>query len=50
MSGGTKAILKILGLDSGQPRLPMTPTPQHKVDQLKKGLTDIGFFEWGVKK
>ena len=49
-TGGTRAMLKILGLDSGQPRLPMTATPQHKVDQLKKDLTNIGFFEWGVKK
>ena len=50
MSGGTKAMLSILGLDVGQPRLPMAPVPQQKVDQLKKELTDIGFFEWGFKK
>ena len=49
-SGGTRAMLEILGVETGQPRLPLAPVPQHKVDQLRKEITDIGFFDWGLKQ
>jgi len=42
--------LKALGLDMGQPRLPMAPYTDEKVQAYKKDLEEMGFFDWGVKK
>lgn len=43
-----KGMQKILGLDCGQPRLPQAPFTNQHIENLKKELTGIGFFEWGV--
>lgn len=46
--GGTKAILRAVGLDVGQPRCPLEPISQETVDKLKADLTNIGYFNWGM--
>jgi len=40
--------LKALGLDMGQPRLPMAPYTDETVEAYKKDLKEIGFFDWGM--
>lgn len=48
--GGTKAILSVMGLDVGQPRLPLKSTPDDVLINLKADLQNIGFFDWTRKK
>jgi len=45
----SKVPLKILGLDMGQPRLPLGPVPDETVEAYKKDLEAIGYFDWGTK-
>ena len=42
----TKLIYKMLGLDLGPPRLPLTTPPSGEVEKLRKALSDVGFFDW----
>ncbi len=46
--GGTKAILRCLGLEVGDPRTPLSPVSAETIASLKKDLKDIGFFDWAV--
>jgi len=46
----SKVPLKILGLDMGHPRLPLSPHTQTQIDAFKKDLESAGFFEWGMSK
>lgn len=48
--GGTKTILRAIGLDVGQPRSPLSPVSEATVDKVRKDLKAIGFFEWGLAK
>jgi len=41
-----KAIVKMMGLDLGPVRLPLTSLTEEQERNLKKDLEDIGFFEW----
>lgn len=41
-----KAIMAMIGVDCGPPRLPVTPLTDEATTQLQQDLTDIGFFEW----
>jgi dihydrodipicolinate synthase/N-acetylneuraminate lyase len=48
-NGGTlaceKAIMRLCGFDVGAPRGPMPPFPEHCLDELRRQLDEIGFFE-----
>jgi dihydrodipicolinate synthase/N-acetylneuraminate lyase len=48
--GGSKAILRALGMAVGQPRLPLASLPPETQIQFEKDLKDIGFFEWAMQK
>lgn len=43
-----KATMGLLGVDVGTPRLPNGSLTPVQIDELGKGLSEIGFFEWGV--
>ena len=43
-----KAVMKLLGLDMGQPRLPVTPITDEVLELLRNDLEEIGFFEWAL--
>jgi len=47
--GGTKVILRALGLEVGGTRLPLPPVSDSVVEKVKKELQDIGFFDWATK-
>lgn len=40
-----KAALKLVGIDVGDPRLPLTPLPEEMCDKLKKLLKDFGLIK-----
>jgi len=40
-----KAIMRLLGWEVGNPRRPFLPYPDEQLEQLKRELNDIGFFE-----
>ena len=40
-----KAVMKMVGLDCGPPRLPQRPLSQRQSEELREGLERIGFFE-----
>ncbi len=42
-----KALMGILGVNVGQPRLPNTSIAEGDIQKLRKELEAIGFFEWG---
>ena len=44
--GAAKAVMGILGVDVGPARLPNTNPTVEQNESLRKGLDDIGFFEW----
>jgi N-acetylneuraminate lyase len=44
--GAAKAVMGILGVDVGPARLPNTNLTAEQTKALKKGLDEIGFFEW----
>lgn len=42
-----KAMMSLIGIDCGPSRLPQeTPSPE-KVEAMRRGLDEIGFFDWG---
>jgi len=41
-----KAIMSMVGLDCGPPRLPVAPLGPTQVDALRNDLETIGFFQW----
>tara|TARA_B100000959_G_C14913159_1_gene596044 strand:- start:1285 stop:1482 length:198 start_codon:yes stop_codon:yes gene_type:complete len=43
---GMKQVLKMLGFDHGQCRLPHKPLTSPQVAELREALEAIGFFEW----
>lgn len=40
-----KAMMEMIGIDCGPPRLPITPLPILSITQLRKELESIGFFD-----
>lgn len=40
-----KAMMEMIGIDCGPPRLPITPIPPLAINQLRKELETIGFFD-----
>jgi N-acetylneuraminate lyase len=45
--GAAKALMKMVGVDIGPPRLPNTQLADDQVERLRKSLDDIGYFTWG---
>ena len=43
---GLKAVMKLIGLDCGPNRLPIRTLNESEVSALRKGLEDLGFFQW----
>ncbi len=41
-----KAIMSLIGLDCGPPRLPISPLNASRTESLRWDLQEIGFFEW----
>ena len=46
---GSKAIMQIVGLDVGNPRLPLSAVTENLLANIKADLTEVGFFEWAMK-
>jgi len=46
----SKAILRLLDIDMGQPRLPLSPFTVDVLEALRNDLAKIGFFDWAVHK
>ena len=46
----SKAIMKLLDIDMGQPRLPLSPIRDDVLELLRNDLAEIGFFEWALPK
>ena len=44
--GAAKCVMGMLGVDVGPARLPNTNLTAEQVKALKKGLDELGFFEW----
>lgn len=44
----SKAILRLLDIDMGQPRLPLSPFKDDVLEFLRNDLTEIGFFDWAL--
>lgn len=44
---GLKAMMKLIHLDCGPLRLPLTNPSVEQVEVLRRELQDIGFFDWG---
>jgi N-acetylneuraminate lyase len=42
----SKAMMKLVGVDCGPPRLPLQPLTPHEERKLQERLADIGFFDW----
>jgi len=40
-----KAMMEMIGIDCGPPRLPIAPLPMFSINQLRKDLESIGFFD-----
>ncbi|MBX2816857.1 MAG: dihydrodipicolinate synthase family protein, partial [Saprospiraceae bacterium] len=45
-----KAIMNILGVEVGAPRLPFRPLSMEDISALERGLREIGFFEFCSRK
>lgn len=45
-----KAILRLLDIDMGQPRLPLSPFTDDTLEALRNDLAKIGFFDWALHK
>ena len=41
-----KAIMGLIGLDCGPPRLPTLPLEMPQIDALRRDLEQLGFFDW----
>jgi len=48
--GRAKATLRAIGLDVGNPRLPLSPIPESTISAIKEDLREMGFFDWGLTK
>ena len=46
----SKAVLKLLNIDMGQPRLPLPQINDHVLEPLRNDLQQIGFFDWAMPK
>ena len=46
---GFKAVMAMVGLDLGPPRLPVCPLTEEQQAALRRELEEIGFFEWCEK-
>ena len=44
--GAAKAVMGMLGVDVGPARLPNTNLTAEQNKALKRGLDELGFFEW----
>ena len=47
--GTAKAIMGLIGVNVGKPRLPIRPFPDDKLKDLEQALRGIGFFDWCCK-
>ncbi len=45
-----KAMMEVIGLDCGPPRLPQVALQPEKVRALHAKMIDIGFFDWGSQR
>jgi N-acetylneuraminate lyase len=45
-----KLIMKLLGIDCGQPRLPVAPYTDSVFHAVSEDLTSIGFFDWATRR
>jgi N-acetylneuraminate lyase len=45
--GAAKALMGFLGVDIGQPRLPLAPLAPDQRDRLRGQLELLGYFQWG---
>jgi len=43
---GQKAVMQLIGLDCGPARLPVPQLDQSEIEQLRRELETIGYFEW----
>ena len=46
----SKAVLRLLDIEMGQPRLPLSPIKPGVYELLRNELAKIGFFEWAMPK
>ena len=46
---GRKNILRLVGLDVGDARLPLSKTSNELLEQVRHDLQQEGFFEWAFK-
>ena len=44
----SKAVLRLLDIDLGQPRLPLSPFTDDVLEPLRNDLAKIGFFDWAT--
>jgi dihydrodipicolinate synthase/N-acetylneuraminate lyase len=44
--GAAKAVMEMLGVPVGPPRLPNTRLSAEQVAELRKSLEAMGFFDW----
>lgn len=44
----TKTVLKLIDIDMGQPRPPLSPVKDEVVELLRNDLKKIGFFDWAL--
>jgi N-acetylneuraminate lyase len=44
-----KAMMRLIGVDCGNVRLPLNPFKAHEYPLLETDLKAIGFFEWACK-
>jgi len=47
--GAAKALMGFLGVDIGQPRLPIAPLAPEQRDRLRGQLESLGYFQWGCR-
>jgi len=40
--------MRLLGIDMGQPRLPLSPITDDVLERLRNDLDNIGFFDWAL--
>lgn len=46
--GAPKSMLRALGLAVGSPRLPLSPVTESQVESVRRGLEELGYFDWGT--
>jgi N-acetylneuraminate lyase len=45
--GAAKALMGMIGVDVGQPRLPIAPLAPEQRERLRGQLESLGYFQWG---